>query len=55
MNTVKKELEQLNDAEKQALNIPVVMRSYRSKKQKIKNKIKKWKKKLKKRRDNNCA
>lgn len=55
MNTVKKELEQLNDSEKQALNIPDVMRSYRSKAQKRKNKIKKMRKKFEKRHKSNCA
>ena len=55
MNTLKKELEQLNNAEKQALNIPDVMRSYRSKAQKRKNKSKKMRKKFEKRRKSNCA
>ena len=52
MNKVKKELEQLNDAEKQALNIPDVMRSFNSRKDKARKKKLKWAKKM---RNKNCA
>ncbi len=52
MNLIKKDLEQLNDAEKQKLNIPVI-RNYRTKSQKRKNKYKKILKKIEKRKKSN--
>jgi hypothetical protein len=48
MNTVKKDLEQLNDAEKQVLNIPDVMHSYSSRADKSRKKKLKWQKKRRK-------
>lgn len=53
MSKIKKELEQLNDAEKTALNIlDDVTHNYHSKAQKRLNRIKKMRRKFEKRRNN---